>query len=451
MNKWSVHVENFGKIKKADIEVAPLTFFLGDNNSGKSYIMTLIYGLLNLRLHFDQYYLCTDTEEYTKCVSFLKDKINELEESEQNSFFIMKEELCDFEALLNSILKENLDRFISELFNESISIDELSVHFMEDNRFEFLLSDLMDNKEFMLIQCYKENGKLRPGYGTSMYPRTNDERISFFMCYILESLLQRDFSNNSRENVMYLPTARTGFLLTYKSIVGQAMHDKFNIQSQEKNLLTRPTGDFLSVLSSMVVNHEKEDFDDIIGFIHREMLYGKISVANLPFHDILYQPIDSEKVFPMYLSSGIVTELTPMVMLLKYCDVTTLLIEEPEISLHPELQWKMAKLLIRLANYGVPVFVTTHSDLIIQHVNNMLKLSKVREKKKDVMVSGYEQIDLINEEQVKIYQFNTTKENQTEVQTIFCSDYGFETMTFYNTLKLLSNEIDEIEEYMEEE
>lgn len=25
MNKWNVHVENFGKIKKADIEVAPLT------------------------------------------------------------------------------------------------------------------------------------------------------------------------------------------------------------------------------------------------------------------------------------------------------------------------------------------------------------------------------------------------------------------------------------------
>ena len=449
MNKWSVHVENFGKIKKADIEVAPLTFFLGDNNSGKSYIMTLIYGLLNLRLHFNQYYLCTDTEEYAKCASFLESKLNKLEAGKQHNFVLTKEEMNNFEDLLNSILKENLDKFISELFNQSISIGELSVHFLEDNRFQFLLDSDID--ESILIQCYKENRKLRSGYVTLMYPKTNDEKISFFICYILESLLQRDFSDNSKENVMYLPTARTGFLLTYKSIVGQAMYDKFNLQSQEKNLLTRPTGDFLSVLSSMMVNNEREKFENIIDFIQKEMLYGKISVADLPAHDIFYQPTDSEKSLPMYLSSGVVTELTPIVMLLKYCDITTLLIEEPEISLHPELQWKMAKLLIRLANHEVPVFVTTHSDLIIQHVNNMLKLSKVKEKRESVMVSGYEEIDLINDEKVKVYQFNTTEENQTEIQKIICNDYGFETMTFYNTLKQLSNEIDEIEGYMEEE
>ena len=67
------------------------------------------------------------------------------------------------------------------------------------------------------------------------------------------------------------------------------------------------------------------------------------------------------------------------------------------------------------------------------------------------MVSGYEEIDLISEDEVKVYQFNTTQENQTEVQKTLCSDYGFETMTFYNILKQFSDEIDEIERYMEEE
>ncbi|MDE6232657.1 MAG: ATP-binding protein, partial [Lachnospiraceae bacterium] len=305
--------------------------------------------------------------------------------------------------------------------------------------------------DYLIIYPYEEDGSHSLGYGYVFQDKSNKEVLSCFICYILETLLQNDFSNSIRENVMYLPTARTGFLLTYKSIVGQAMHDKFNIQSQEKNLLTRPVGDFLSVLSSMSVKNEKEDFSDIIDFIQREMLHGKISVADLPSHDIFYQPTDSEKSLPMYLSSGVVTELTPLVMLLKYCNIETLLIEEPEISLHPELQWKMARLMIRLVNHGVPVFVTTHSDLIIQHVNNMLKLSKVREKKEDVTISGYEDVDLINEEQVKVYQFNTTGDNKTEIENISCSDYGFEMMTFYNTLKQLSNEIDEIEGYMEEE
>ena len=35
MNKWTVSVKDFGKIESAKIQVAPLTFFLGDNNSGK--------------------------------------------------------------------------------------------------------------------------------------------------------------------------------------------------------------------------------------------------------------------------------------------------------------------------------------------------------------------------------------------------------------------------------
>lgn len=47
MNTWTKHVENFGKIKSADIEAAPLILAARDNNSSKSYIMTLIYKLNN--------------------------------------------------------------------------------------------------------------------------------------------------------------------------------------------------------------------------------------------------------------------------------------------------------------------------------------------------------------------------------------------------------------------
>ncbi len=38
----------YGKIKSAEIEVSPLTLFVGDNNSGKSYLMALLWGIQNL-------------------------------------------------------------------------------------------------------------------------------------------------------------------------------------------------------------------------------------------------------------------------------------------------------------------------------------------------------------------------------------------------------------------
>ena len=38
-------VRNFGPIAEADIELRPLTVFVGPSNTGKSYLATLIYAL----------------------------------------------------------------------------------------------------------------------------------------------------------------------------------------------------------------------------------------------------------------------------------------------------------------------------------------------------------------------------------------------------------------------
>lgn len=35
-------IEKFGKIERAEIQVSPLTLFVGDNNSGKSYLLSLL-------------------------------------------------------------------------------------------------------------------------------------------------------------------------------------------------------------------------------------------------------------------------------------------------------------------------------------------------------------------------------------------------------------------------
>lgn len=39
-------IENFGPIGHAEIELKPLTIFVGHNNSGKSYISRLIHSIL---------------------------------------------------------------------------------------------------------------------------------------------------------------------------------------------------------------------------------------------------------------------------------------------------------------------------------------------------------------------------------------------------------------------
>ena len=48
MSYWKLSVEGFGKIKKAEIELAPMTLFVGDNNSGKSYLLSLAWAMHQL-------------------------------------------------------------------------------------------------------------------------------------------------------------------------------------------------------------------------------------------------------------------------------------------------------------------------------------------------------------------------------------------------------------------
>lgn len=49
----------------------------------------------------------------------------------------------------------------------------------------------------------------------------------------------------------------------------------------------------------------------------------------------------------------------------------TVCYEEPETCLHPQLQLQMGRLLIRMVRQGITVVATTHSDIILQHVNNI--------------------------------------------------------------------------------
>ena len=42
-----IKFENFGNVKKGEIELKPLTAFIGSNNTGKTYCTYSIYGLFH--------------------------------------------------------------------------------------------------------------------------------------------------------------------------------------------------------------------------------------------------------------------------------------------------------------------------------------------------------------------------------------------------------------------
>lgn len=454
MNRWSVHVKHFGKIKEAVVEVSPMTLFLGDNNSGKSYMMTLLYGLLNIRLFFSKYDFAEDSPAYQKCVKVLERNLNWDAGNSVQTFKLTPKECIYFSELLNTILEKNKEIFLRDLFNKEMEIGQIQVSFPEKMDCSFKISrgySVNDKEAHMSI--FGMDGEKSIIFGYSMPVNQFKERggFQFFLAYMIEFMLKDGFTEMGRGDAVYFPMARTGFLLTYKSLVGSAMQDKFNLQETSKNLLTKPNSDFLTALSQLDTLKPREEYREIVEFIEQQVIHGRVRRTELPSHEILYTPEGQEKQLPMFVVSGVVTEMAPLLLFLQYTNLGTLLMEEPEISLHPELQWTIARVLIRIHNKGVPVFVTTHSDIILQHVNNMLKLEEAEGKEAYLRKLGYDFQDLLKREDVAVYQFDVDKENWTMVTRLPCGDYGFEAMTFYNTLKKLNDQIDCIEKVESEE
>jgi len=445
MNNWILKLDEFGKIKKADIEISPFTLFVGDNNSGKSYIMSLIYGIMQLDFGINQYKINHTSKAYKEIVKWLK---HIQTENGEKKVHIEKDIYMHFTDLLNIILNDNKKIFIRSIFNADIKINKIELKFEYDNLLYIkkdIVKDISEEKTNYSITFWGEdnNEVMRGGI---RLPGTFFEFYDIIIFAILQQVIRLNCFEKSNLKSYYLPTSRTGFVLTYKTLVEKSLDDKFNVGKTTKNLLTRPCSEFLSQLSSISKKNINKKYSDVVDFIENNIIDGTIKVDEAPISDFMYIPNGSKDEIPMFVSSGVITEMTPLVLMLKYKEeMGALMMEEPEMCLHPKLQWLIARGLVQITNTGTPVIITTHSDDILQHINNMIKLSNNNENKKLMGKYKYRDEDLITEDKIKMYQFDV-ESHQTTIQQLKCGEFGFEAPTFNNMLVSLLEESRAFEE-----
>lgn len=140
------------------------------------------------------------------------------------------------------------------------------------------------------------------------------------------------------------------------------------------------------------------DFADIIG--------GEYTVTS---NDELYYLPKQGKRPPklsMLESSSAVRSLLDIGFYLKHeaQPGDLLMVDEPELNLHPENQRRVARLFARLINLGIKVFITTHSDYIIKELNTLIMLNHDKPHLKRIAEEeGYQTKELISVEKIKVY------------------------------------------------
>lgn len=106
-------------------------------------------------------------------------------------------------------------------------------------------------------------------------------------------------------------------------------------------------------------------------------------------------------------------------------DCNLIIIDEPEISLHPKNQILFARALARIVNAGIFLIINTHSDYIIREINNMIMLSSVS-KKEMVKKLGYKENEILSADMVNAYYFEFQDDAKSVVgQKVEVSKTGF--------------------------
>ena len=118
----------------------------------------------------------------------------------------------------------------------------------------------------------------------------------------------------------------------------------------------------------------------------------------------------TQKALPYYMSSASVRALFDLHLWIKHLvkKGDMLLMDEPELNLHPENQIKIARLLVELVNNGINVFITTHSDYLIKEFNNLLMLANHFPEKEQLMKQfDYTADDVLHPTDLKAYIAHT--------------------------------------------
>ena len=447
-----IKVQKFGAIKNAEIDLSKkLSVFCGPNGTGKTYLAYLIYAL---------------TSQYNRNIgnSLSTDKIKELFENNETNITIDSKVLLEYKSGIFRSVKDNLWNIfaLSENKSEKYFKDTEIICLTTDNDFLDIINKIEIDEPVKLFGF--EFNILKKSNSLDINIKLSDKIIknSDFKNFVDLLLLSSIYSILS----FYPITSSTIFPVERNSIY--TFSDELSINNNERFELIKelsagkkdinpielffkrttrypqPIRDGLRVAEDLEnIQKNNSIFFDFAEEIENELLKGKVGITSEGNVEFASEKAPRIKL-SFHQSSSIVKTLSSLVIYLKhlasYNDL--LIIDEPELNLHPDNQVKLTRIFARLINKGLRLVISTHSDYIIREINNLIMFSNVDEKEDFSSIYNYDKGEYIDLNDVSAYFFNykNDRAKQTEVTPIKIDKYGFEVETLDNTIDYL-NEI----------
>lgn len=398
-------VKKIGAIGQATLSLGKMTIVCGENNMGKTYMAYALYGFLDfwnnkfsLEIPYNKAEELLNTGKLEIDLSkFLTDYHSILERAEK-----------EYTQFLPNVFAADEKRFHDSLFKISypkapkLDKKETSFSFSSNKSDAFLFKKELGSNILKVNYVLKETEfKFHPLIAQNILSDTI-KKIVF------------DF-----KNVFIVSTERTGAALFKNDLnirnnqllreiasSSKDIQNPFDLLSKMENIYALPINENVDLVNRMDDFSNRESF---ISKTKKEILENLSEIAGGEYKSqknsgVLFCVKNMK--LKMRESSSSVRSLLIFDFYIRHLakEGDLLIIDEPELNLHPKNQRKLARLLVDLTNCGISVFITTHSDYIVREISNIVMLSQGGEKLKSISKKyGYSENTKINAEDVKVY------------------------------------------------
>lgn len=436
-SKLKLQVRDFGPIVRADIDLRPLTLFVGPSNTGKSYLAVLIYALQRLRdfqsARFSRQNFSgsrVSGKDFLKMPSGADKELIAWLRAVAASDLIMdptKRPLPSSTASLIRSMFSATSEYFSDWAEYEFSrcfgvagTDQLVRHSCR-NASEIILQQFVaaDQESEEPFQHAFSLARGRAARVTSTIPdakplyvdrmqnvpwvadgisNAEEERMLMIIGELAEVVFQYVFGKGWNSSY-YLPADRTGVMHAHQvvvsALVGRAADAAFH-QESPLPTLSGVLADFLQQLIALEgparsyrrtgrVRHRAGK--KLAEHLEKEVLSGAVhteSLPGLPYPAFFYRPQGWRENLPLMRSSSMVSELAPVVLYLRHVvqPGDTLIIEEPEAHLHPAKQVEFMRALAAMVRAGIRVIMTTHSEWVLEELANLVRASALSDTNK---------------------------------------------------------------------
>lgn len=425
-----IHIKNIGMLDEAEFEVGDLTLICGENNTGKTYATYSLYGYLDFMRSIREN-------------MFLRARRNLFDDNEflENMGESQRAIKITYEKILEKLKKhiqEKTKTYSNRVLLQIMAGKEEDFSNVEFNT-EFNIS-LKDVKE--AIKKYLEDSSLNRRYKRRVQHTIYDDGLSFsglnkrdfveyaetFFDAMLHIIFMRNFilsvertgASIFQEELDFIKIAR---LETVQKMLKEEDISLFEINrtlDKKKQLYPKPVRDNIAFIRDIKQISKQEsvfkkykDDNKIIFEILGKIIGGRYKATDA---GILFQPKGSKKAYNIEIASSSVRSL----LMLNYYvlhianENDILMIDEPELNLHPKNQILIARLLVLLVNAGIKVFITTHSDYIVRELSNCIMLKNLsNEQMRKFKKQGYSKEYGLESQKVRAYLAENIKGKNT--------------------------------------